>query len=273
MVKHTLIVLCIFLGAEITLSAQGRFDRKIIISDSTFYAVEIQEQIGILWKGSINQPLDSAERFVIPAGTKRRSIYLQPFAWDISNDTLFAINFTEFAQNDRRTSLKSIPLDSLKKFTSATPINKYLFKAAFENSVVENYPFIETYKNNLYMDDLFFDIAVKGDSIYEFIAINNQIVMWLWDGKVWNKSATFPFETKAFFSLAYFQNDIHVIAGTGDRYIMRHTFIPIGSNRFDMTQTIMLENRDTKTLHFIKADACNNTNLSVQELVNQFTIN
>lgn len=273
MVKRLLFILCIVFGVEITLSAQGRFDRKIIISDSTFYAVEIQEQIGVLWKGRIDEPLDSAEQFVIPAGTKRRSIYLQPFAWDISNDTLFAINFTEFSQNDRLTSLKSIPLDSLQKFTSATPINKYLFKAAFENSIVENYPFIETYKNNLYMDDLFFDIAVKGDSIYQFIAINNQIVMWLWDGKVWNKSATFPFETKSFFSLAYFQNDIHLIAGNGDRYVMRNTFIPIGSKQFDMSQSIMIDNRDNQSIHFVKADACNNTGLSVQELINKFTIN
>lgn len=272
MVKHTLIVLCIFLGAEITLSAQGRFDRKIIISDSTFYAVEIQEQIGILWKGRVNQPLDSAERFVIPAGTKRRSIYLQPFAWDISNDTLFAINFTEFSQNDRGTSLKSIPLDSLKKFTSATPINKYLFKAAFENSVIENYPFIETYKNNLYMDDLFFDIAVNGDSIYEFIAINNQIVMWLWDGKVWNKSASFPFETKAFFSALYFRNDMYLVNGIGDWFLMSNKLEPLPSQPYDIKNSILIDNRDTEKIDFITANGTENTNLTLQQIIVQFNI-
>ncbi|MBK7443211.1 MAG: hypothetical protein IPI65_17390 [Bacteroidetes bacterium] len=49
---------------------QGKFDRKIIIEDSVFYAIEINNQLGILWTGNIDKPLDSAQQYILPVGTK-----------------------------------------------------------------------------------------------------------------------------------------------------------------------------------------------------------
>jgi hypothetical protein len=51
-----------------------------------FYAIEINNQLGILWTGNVDKPLDSAQQYILPVGTKRRSMHLQPLAWDISGE-------------------------------------------------------------------------------------------------------------------------------------------------------------------------------------------
>ncbi len=266
------LILCLFFVLS-TGFAQGKFDRKIIIADSTFYAIEIVDQIGILWVGNIAEPMDSAVQYIIPAGTKRRAINYQPFAWDINNNSLFAINFTENAQNDRSTSLKQIALNNLEKYTSINNPAQYLNKAAIENGTIENIPFIDTYKNNLYMDDLFFDMVTMGDSIYQFIAINNNLVAWLWDGKSWNKSASFPMEVKSFFSLYVMENDVYIMESNGVRYIYRNQPLVMASKTFDMYNSVMVINRDSNAIQFIKADAFVNTKLSLTQVITQNKIN
>ena len=62
-----ILIVCFSFG--FTLVAQGKFERKIIIEDSMFYAIEIVGQTGVLWKGNINEPMDSAIHFALPVGT------------------------------------------------------------------------------------------------------------------------------------------------------------------------------------------------------------
>jgi|GEM_PF-1143556 len=263
----------LFFFSLLTAFTQGKFDRKIIIADSNFYAVEIINQIGVLWIGNIAQPMDSAVRYIIPAGTKRRAVNYQPFAWDINNNSIFAINFTENAQNDRATSLKQIPLNNLEKYTSINNPAVYLNKAAIENGSIQNYPFIDTYKNNIYMDDLFFDLVTKGDSIYQFIAINNNLVVWLWDGRNWSKSTTFPMKVRSFFSIYAMDNDVYIIESNGVRSVYRNQPIVMASKYFDMYNSVMINNRDNNSIQFVNANAFVNTKLPLTQIIAQNKIN
>jgi hypothetical protein len=247
---------------------QGKFDRKIIIEDSVFYAIEINNQLGILWTGNVDKPLDSAQQYILPVGTKRRSMHLQPLAWDISGERLYAINFTEFSQNEIIRNLKEIPLDSLEKYQPETNYRPYFYKAAMENNYIENYPFVETYRDYLYMDNFFFDIAVKGDSIYELIAIDNQITVWFWNGHTWYKSTNYTFDTNACFSTFFSQQNLCVIDGKGNSYFVSDKLNFIAQFQLDLPQKILVDNRDNNTINYIQATDYP-TQLSIKEIISR----
>lgn len=264
-----ILLFILFLTIVESVFAQGKFDRKIIIIDSTFYGVEIINQVGVLWVGNIAKPMDSAVQYILPVGTKRRSINLQPLAWDVDIDRFVAINFTENAQNDRATSLKVIELSNLEIYANEAQLKKYLNIAAQPFGDIENYPFIDTYLSHIYMDNLYFDLAVDGDSIYQFIVIDNKITGWFWDGKNWNKSETTEFNLTSFFSCFLNNHNVMLINGNGEHFNFANVPIPVESQLFDMVNTIMINNKGEEVISFVSKDAFANTALSLTQIINQ----
>ncbi|MFI5172802.1 MAG: hypothetical protein ACHQFW_10450 [Chitinophagales bacterium] len=265
-----LFFIILFFGFSIPIFSQGKFERKIIIDDSLFYAVEIIDQVGVLWVGNINEPLDSAELFALPAGTKRRSIHFIPFAWDIKNDTLFAVNFTEYAQNERLSSFKSIPLHSLEKYTGNK--SKQLMQGAFENSKIENWPMVNMLKKYKYIDDLFFDIVVKDSTIYQFISVNNELTVWKWENNNWNQSKIFEFETPGYFTALLWGENIYLVNWRGEKFFYNGDLIINASRIFDLQSTILIDNRNESSHKFIKSQGFENTAMPLNLIIEKYSV-
>ena len=261
-----ILIVCFSFG--FTLVAQGKFERKIIIEDSMFYAAEIVGQTGVLWKGNINEPMDSATHFALPVGTKRRSIHFLPLAWDMRSDTIYAINFTEYAQNERLSSFKSIPIKNLDKYNGQNN-SKQLMQAAFENGKIENWPMVNMLKKYKYIDDLFFDFVVADSTVIQFISINNELTIWTYNNNTWERSEINPFETSGFFTTYISGNYPYLINAEGELYVYTDKLIITSSKTFPLGEKILIENRDDNTIKFINYNELNKTSLSLKQILEQ----
>ena len=266
MKKYFLIIL--FVAVSELLFSQGKFERRIIIEDSIFYAVEIIGQTGVLWKGNITEPMDSAQKYALPVGTKRRSIHYLPLSWNVHNDTLYAINFTEYAQNERLTSFKSIPLLKLEKYTGQNNA-KQLMQGAFENGIIENWPMVNMLKKYKYIDDLFFDFVVADSTVIQFISINNELTIWTYNNNTWERSEINPFETSGFFTTYISGNYPYLINAEGELYVYTDKLIITSSKTFPLGEKILIENRDDNTIKFINYNELNKTSLSLKQILEQ----
>ena len=266
MKKYFLVIL--FVAVSELLFSQGKFERRIIIEDSIFYAVEIIGQTGVLWKGNITEPMDSAQKYALPVGTKRRSIHYLPLSWNVHNDTLYAINFTEYAQNERLTSFKSIPLLKLEKYTGQNNA-KQLMQGAFENGKIENWPLVNMLKKYKYIDDLFFDFVVADSTVIQFISINNELTIWTYNNNTWERSEINPFETSGFFTTYISGNYPYLINAEGELYVYTDKLIITSSKTFPLAEKILIENRDDNTIKFINYNELNKTSLSLKQILEQ----
>lgn len=266
MKKYFLVIL--FVAVSELLFSQGKFERRIIIEDSIFYAVEIIGQTGVLWKGNITEPMDSAQKYALPVGTKRRSIHYLPLSWNVHNDTLYAINFTEYAQNERLTSFKSIPLLKLEKYTGQNNA-KQLMQGAFENGKIENWPLVNMLKKYKYIDDLFFDFVVADSTVIQFISINNELTIWTYNNNTWERSEINPFETSGFFTTYISGNYPYLINAEGELYVYTDKLIITSSKTFPLGEKILIENRDDNTIKFINYNELNKTSLSLKQILEQ----
>lgn len=268
MKKYFLVIL--FVAVSELLFSQGKFERRIIIEDSIFYAVEIIGQTGVLWKGNITEPMDSAQKYALPVGTKRRSIHYLPLSWNVHNDTLYAINFTEYAQNERLTSFKSIPLFKLEKYTGQNNA-KQLMQGAFENGIIENWPMVNMLKKYKYIDDLFFDFVVTDSGIIQYIVINNELTIWEWKNNKWTSTVMIPFGVQNYFNLYIKDNNIIMLESNGEEICLANktritNFFPEG---FELKNYLFLENRDDNSFRFIKNIFFENTSLSLTQILLQ----
>jgi hypothetical protein len=251
------------------LSAQGFFETKIIIEQSLFYAVQIENQAAKLYVGKLNQPIDSAKIFALPAGTKRRSANFLPFSWDISHDTIYAINFTEHPQNNRLTSLKSIPLKSLHSYDPER-VQQQLLEAARLNSMVMNLPLKNTISKYSYMDDLFFDVLMKDGVLYQFISVKDELTAWKYANGKWEQSEIFPFDAEHYF-LAYMQTGkIYLVNSKGETFHYDNTPVHASSLGIPLAEHILINNRDTGRISFVNRNAFDNTSLSIQSILDKY---
>ncbi len=269
MKKYSLLISVILFS--VCLKAQGKFERKIIIENNRFYCVEIVGQTGILWIGKIDEPLDSAKQFALPAGTKRRSQNFLPFAWDVHGETIYAVNYTEFAQNERLTSLKSIAINTLEKYAPAEQKTQ-LMEGAFNNSKIENWPLVLMLKKYQFIDDLYFDILVTDSVFYQFISVNNELTIWTYKNNVWAKSEIIPFETSGYFNAFQLEDEIYMMNDRGVRFIYKDQLVTHVSKMFDMNKTVMLDNRDKKQIQYVNQDAFTNTSQTMKLIIEHHLI-
>ena len=166
-----------FISTFFVTSSQNIFERRIIIESDTFYAIEInrETQLAKLYSGNINEPIQNAKVLSLPAGNRFRNKNPQPFAWTMLNDTIYCINYLEFAQSSPVKSLKSIPLHALSIYDSTEPPYNNLMKSARMFNDIINQPLVESYKKYVYVDDLYFDIGFFNDTLYQVINVKNEL--------------------------------------------------------------------------------------------------
>lgn len=255
-----------------TCCAQVRIETKIIIMNSNYYAVEIENQVGKLHVGKMDEPMDSAAVYALPAGTKRRSANLLPFSWDLFHDTLYAVNFTEHPQNNRLTSLKSIPLSSLHLFDSLQ-VQQQLLEAARMNGMIMNIPLKNTISKYRYMDYLFFDLVVYEEVLYQFICVDDELTVWKYSNGRWEQSETIPFEAHEYF-LAYVQSgQLLLINAKGQQFSYDGQLKTTALLNFPLSSYILINNRDTGEISFINRNVFDDTSSSLKSILEKHNKN
>ncbi|MBC8173535.1 MAG: hypothetical protein H7X71_06460 [Chitinophagales bacterium] len=266
---RSFIIILFFIWCN-NLFAQEKFDRRIIIENDTFYAVEInhETQLAKLFTGSINEPIDSAAVYALPAGSRRMVMNPFPFAWDLYGDTLYCINYTAYAQNSHINSLKSIPVSTLEMYDPAEKPVKKLMQAAYANNKVQNLPLIKTYKKYIYMDDLYFDLIVNKGVIYQFICVKNELTVWKYENMNWEQSEIIPFVTEGYFSVYAAGNSFRLLKSNGDVYLYPdNILIPCGTACPRPEDVILVENRKTNEVVTIQHHFFDDTSQSLTEIL------
>lgn len=262
----------LLLLASASAFSQGKFETKIIIANSFFYAVEIENQAAKLYVGKMDEPVDSAKVYALPAGTKRRAANFLPFSWDLNHDTIYAVNFSEHPQNSRLTSLKSIPVKSLRLYDSQK-VPQQLTEAARLNSIVMNMPLKNTVSKYMYMDNLFFDVVMKDNVLHQFICVNDDLTAWTYSNGEWEQSGTFPFDAHNYF-LAYVQSArLFIVNSKGEIFLYDGKPVHSSSLGFPLTEHIMINNRDAGKISFVNRSAFNDTSFSLQYILDKYRKN
>ena len=252
--------------------SQGTFETKIIIVNSFYYAMEIENQAARLHIGRMDEPMDSAIVYALPAGTKRRNANFLPFSWDLFRDTIYAINFTEHPQNNRLTSLKSIPLSSLRLFDSSQ-VQQQLIEAARMNSLIMNIPLKNTISKYRYMDNLFFDLVLHQEVLYQFICVDDELTVWKYSHGKWEQSETIPFEAHQYF-LAYVKSgQILLINAKGQQFIYDGQLKAASLLNFPLSSYILVNNRDTGEISYINRNVFDDTSSSLQSILEKHNKN
>lgn len=268
--KHILPA-CLFLQMLFgsIVSAQAVFERRIIIEADTFYAVEIDRptQVGKLYKGNINQPVDSAVIYALPAGARMRNKTPQSFAWTLHNDSIYCINATEYAMNSHVNSLKAIPLKFLGHYDAKANPTKLLIQAALGNCRIKNIPLSETYAEYVYADDLYYDLVMYNNTLYQFIAVMDEFKAWHYENGQWTASDVLPMKFEGPF-VAYVRGDrISLVNGRGDEFeypSLKHN--PAGSNT-DPAKMLLVEDRDAGKYYFVPSGWFDDTTISVKRIL------
>ena len=264
-----LIVLVISMNSVL---AQRKFETKIIVMNSLFYVVEIEDQAAKLYIGKMDEPIDSAKVYALPAGTKRRNANFLPFSWDMNNDTIYAINFSEHPENNRLTSLKSIPITGLHLYDSLR-IQQQLMEAARLNSIVMNMPLKNTISRYSFMDNLFFDVVMKDDILYQFICVNDELTVWTYSNGKWQQSSSTAFDARNYF-LTYVQaNQLFIVNAKGEIFLYDNKLMLKTSLGFPLAEHILIENRDVGKTSFVNRNAFENTSLSLKSILDKFSKN
>lgn len=259
----------ILLLATASAFSQGKFETKIIIENSFFYAVEIENQAAKLYVGKVDEPIDSSRVYGLPAGTKRRSANFLPFSWDLNQDTIYAVNFTEHPQNNRLTSLKSIPVKSMRLYDSLK-LQQQLLEAARLNSIIMNVPLKNAVNKYKYMDNLFFDIAMKEGVLYHFICVNDELTTWTYSDGKWEQSDTFPFDSHNYF-LAYIQGiQLFIVNSRGEIFLYDGKPVHSSSLKLPLAEHIMINDRDKGKISFVNRNVFYDTSLSLQYILDKY---
>jgi len=251
------------------LSAQVKFERRVIIEQDSFYAVEINRatQIGKLYIGNIRQPIDSAMVYALPAGARQRNLNPQPFAWTLHNDSIYCINATEYAMNSHVNSLKAIPLKNLLPYDSTENPTKLLMQAALANCRIKNMPLMETYKKYTYVDDMYYDILLFKGAVHELIAVKDELTVWHYSNGVWTSSDILPLRFTGPISVFALDDEMHILNDRGDELTYPGLKYLLSGITAEPTDMLLVEDRDNNTYAFVPAAWFSDTELTVKEIL------
>lgn len=248
--------------------AMRMYEPKLVIRDSTVYAISIHDQVGTLYTCDLQKPLDSALQYDLPAGRRERSLF-QPLAWDLGQDTLYAVNFTDFAQNDRMQSLKSIPLARLAPYKPGEKTTLQLLQGAYANAAIENLPLVTAIKEYKFMDNLYFDLVYNGSKLYEPICVNGEITTWMWDGSTWERGATDTLDNPAFFCCFSMLGKFYLLQRSGNLYIYTGGFRKIADTPGLVNNTLVLD-KDAQKAWLLNSDVLQNGKVSLAAMLSQY---
>lgn len=258
------------LACVLCLKAQN-MERKIIIEGGKYYYTTIHEefQVGTLYSGNYDSPIKEGQKWALPAG-RNYSEPVNPFCWDISGSFVYAISFLMHPLNDRNEAIKKIKKDQLKEWTTETKVQDLLMQSVEMNMMVYNDPYKYVTKKSKILEQFYFDGISMNDSTY-CMAISNKGELSVWNcvNQKWSMKLSVNMNIKGYFSLFKLKNKMYLILSDCTTFeISGDKLKPVSTKLkgMQLTDGVIVENRDNKTIGFLKNGTLNSEKSLKEEL-------
>lgn len=270
--KQTFYIFLFLIGLQLTVCAQS-IERKIIIEKGVFYYTTVDEefQVATLHMGSVkaNESLKKAIALALPAGRNYEDPII-PFAWDVSGDNCFAVNWAVHPLIDRNEALKKIPLKELKGWNEQLKPQEMLSKSADYNSFTNNVPYQFILKKSNTLKGFFFDaISLNDSTVCMAIANNEQLSYWVYNGKAWDHIEVGNVILDGYFSLFSKGKDVYLAFSDGRVFSMSPKQIkpvPTANLKTALTDVVLIVNKDEQNVKFISKTQLDQ-NTPIKELI------
>jgi hypothetical protein len=258
------------------LCAQALPERKILIRDGQFWYTTVHEmfQVATLHTGSVTDPLVQGKQLALPAGRNYMEPVI-PFAWDLAGDDLYCINFLDHPLNDRNEAIKRIELATLPEESKAPNTIDRIMLGAEMTPFVANDPYVWMQRRNNVFDHFCFDMLLD-EKGHLRMAISNQGEMTLWthNGKEWEHTAPFPFQSSAAFSLFRNGKDLCLLGGDGALHQWngdKLERIPAKASAQALTDGVIVVNDDDHSVRFLP-NSHFDTDLPLKAIIENYAI-
>jgi hypothetical protein len=246
--------ICLFLKI---IGISQNIERKIIVQNNSFFYTTIDQelQIGTLLTANWKQPLKTAKKLALPAGRSFNRSF-NPFCWDISNSTMYAINFLNHPLNNKKEAIKSFPLSSLKEWSdSITPMDM-IMKGTEMAGFAYNEPYTFTLHESNILNGFYFDGILLHDSSYEMVIVNNnRLSIWNYSNNKWSHSEIQSFTVDGFFNLLESNNQLYILLNNGNLHKVTPEKViatPEKITNKSLKDYTLVLNRDSKKVQLIK---------------------
>lgn len=238
----------------LNVKSQLNIQRKIIIEDSNFYAVVITPQNTVmLLVGSISNPIDSAEKFLLPLLISGQGNNISSIAWDYSAGRIFCATLSPNPFQTPGNSLKYFQVTALEKYYTPQITKEYMQQCAFSNNFTENIPITTTLQKTHNATSLYFDLLVTPAGLSQLVFDGNELHYWKFADK-WTDTIYSAIRNCEQFVIIEMQDSLYVINSKG-------MFFNLVSGemirQFPITalqEFICIENRDANYISLIKKD-------------------
>lgn len=234
-------------------------ERKLIVQNNSFFYTTVDQelQIGTLLTGDWKQPLKTAKKLALPAGRNFNKSF-NPFSWDISTNTMYAINFLNHPLNNKKDALKSFQVSSLKEWSdSITPMDMIL-KGTELPGFAPNEPYTFMLHVSNVINGFYFDGIIRSDSSYEMVIVNNnQLTIWNYKQKAWSHSEIQNFQITGFFNLFEHNGQLYILLNNGNLHKVTSEKIittPEKITNKSLTEYTLIIDRDSKKVELIKTN-------------------
>jgi len=272
---RTAFYILFFLVTVFTLRSQ-EIERKIVIEKGRFYytTIDPEQQMGTLYTGNISASLKTAKRLALPAG-RNYNDPVNPFCWDVLNETVYAVNSLKHPMNDQNESLKRFPLASLQDWSDKVTITEMLNKSIDYNTFTPNIPYAFVTKKSKVLDHFFYDAIALDDTTFCMgLTNNNEFSFWTFNGTGWNHLEMTNFPVSGYFSLFNVKQDVYMILDNGKIYsVSAKKVIPLTEKilNTELSKGFLIINKDDGSVKFLKNDQLND-HTALNELIKKKAI-
>lgn len=268
------IFLCVLMLCCLSAEAQV-LERKIIIEDSQFYYVTVDDnyQIGTLYSGNVAAKIGEAKAYAVPAG-RGLSNELNPLAWDIRESEMYAINFLDHSLNDRNESIKKFEVNELKPWSTGIEIGDLIMESIDQHTYAVNQPFLFVKQRSKYLNHFHFDAIVEKGNFWMVMTNNDELTIWKYAGEEWEASAVQTFKINGFFNLFLHKGKVHLMTQQGAIFevnLKGMKSVQMESPTLKLEDVILVEDRDNEKIFYLKSGQINYEK-SLKELMDEAAI-
>lgn len=255
-------VVFLFIALSTILRSQD-VERKIIIEDGSFYftAIDNETQVATLFTGNDSSSVKTAKKLELPAG-RNFTDPINPFAWDVADKNLYAVNFLMHPLNDRNEAIKRMSVTSVKEWGPGISALELIMQGTEMSPFAYNDPYLFVTRRSNTMNNFFFDaVSVNDSSYFMAIANNGELSIWNFNGKEWKHSEVQNFPVTGFFSLFVHGKNVYLATNEGGLYKVSLNGITDVKNKSVGTTLggcFLVLNKDDDSIWYMKNSDLNN---------------
>lgn len=245
-------------------------ERKLIIENDRYTYVTVNDnyQLATLYRGNINEPLREAVRYQLPLG-RNLTAQLNPLAWDLTGDSIVAINFMDHVLNDRYESIKKIGVKGLEKWHEGIDIGSVMNRSVELPSYVLNQPYLFVKEQSDILNHFYFDLVVIDQALWLVMSNNGSYVVWKYDGQKWEQSKVFEKTFRGYFTLIEKNQEPFLILSDGEMLKIALDKITVEQTptaNFELKDVVLVSDRDKGQHFFLKMNLLSE-NASMKDLL------